>query len=549
MRLKDKIEKLKSGEKPNISVIYVWFIMYLFLLTVLISASSVVYNHINNLYKGELSGYNELTLKMAMVKVENALNEAQALCFDVAKDRTLLDLLHNTDDDYSANWNVLRLKDYMEQRCNGLSKYILPYVYIKPLDRIVRCDGIGDSESFVYNYYHAGENSYSDWKSRMQEIYQSKYVTLGDDSVNVIQTVPIATKDNTFANVVVRIDFKALFNDDEKVGFGENKKVFLFDKNNELFFCEDDIGKNMRKILIKHLENGASRGVYKDETYQLTSVKSKDFGWKLVVAEPTRLFWSKVNSMNFIFFVFCATCFLLGILIIFLIVKLQYRPLKKLLSSFSHGGEKNVDFKISEYSYIYNRFEDIMLRNTEAEEKLFAQTDMVESFALNKMLDGNNDFLLKKNRHYLNELGFCDDYFTVIVFHIIEYDALFYDVDELSEEKKADRVKLVLMNVAKDIFNDFYHSKITEYSGELVCIVNYKEISSEQLRRDLSERLDKMYSFIKNNFCIEYSTAIGSQTENVNTIEKSYSDAVMLIIFIFIKTLQRQNLHMKISIM
>lgn len=425
------------------------------------------------------------------------------------------------------------------------------WIHFNKSDVIISFSGKHDSEFFkdqisIYepaNSWNELYNSYFPFKSL------GRYTLTNNKGstpvISFVRSLPM-TEVKPYATLIIDIREETFKNMISAVSGDNPTFVYVIDQaGNIITSYKTDNIEGMDEIVLSslfdnsHYFNGLNEEYFFDnkimeQEYTIAVTSSTVNGWKYVSVIPTSFIASKANFIRKITFFFMLFSFFVGLALVYIMARLIYRPIQKIISYIRIIENPQLLNKevYDELSFINTFIKFVYKENKELKKFLDDSTAKIQKIFLSDLLEGN---IAYKQFHEVVEAFNLDipfELFQVAVFsidNIPEYTQVYEDkLDEIIKEE--------CNKIEKQTLEKFKIDIIKKNQRTIVCLFNISK--HYDCLEDVFDFLKSIKTCLKNDYGILSTVGVGKLYDNIEGIPTSYREALFALKF---KVVQGQN--------
>ena len=520
--------------KKNNGIIYTWFFSYAIVLIFAITVISVIYTSAYRVVREEVNNSNISVLNQIRQSADNILSDMTEINVEMSLNASIEDLINESHwDDKSLNYDLYKIQK--DVTSYGISKNSLDdfFVYLKNISTIVSKNGISDSKSFFEVYYDDGSITYEQWLDMMKNSKNNEYTSIikndgyGNmtESIMKVYSLPLNVskeKEIYLVSVVNKSKFKTIVVDSMDTVDAE---ISILTEDDSIIFStakNNDIGK----ILFDDFP-GKEGSVNNDNGVALYLSSEVD-KCKFIAHIPQEEYWEKliyVRNMlvGGIFFLILG-----GIVITILLLRYNYKPVKKLmqlLSSFSDSGLETSSS--NEYELMENVIKDIFEESKNLKYVVEQEKEKNKSSAISALLKGkksNIDDIFAFFEKYGIEL--LSDKFAVLMFKCENVGDLFKKYEKINNTEKDELLKFIIQKIVNEKNSRYGNGMIINMDEYFVCLFNCSD-SEDDENRIVREIAFSSKKTIKEHLNMEFTVGFSGIYEDFYGIKEAYDEAVV----------------------
>ena len=481
----------------------VWLISYLivFLMPLLVGAiaGTLIYKG----FREQVKERNNIVLESICTTVDNNLETVVEASLQLYNNEQVNEIGKNFDLPLSSEEHfyiyqfLQHIKDI--RGYDTIDNYAKTFfMYFSGIDHIVQTSSAQSVSEFYNAKVNKEEYTENEWLEFIKKEYDSDFLNArllsGEKELLFIRTLKLRTEDERYINAVYKIDTEQILSDVENLYFYEYGNFFVTDTEGNIIMSTNDD------------ENNAGS---KDKV--LTFTKKSDFtGWTYTYAIPSNIAYGNVYKILIVMVCLYGLCLVGGIWLIRHFVRLNYKPIDKLMTLFN---EDENDGKENEFSYLSDKITESLSRNFALNQEIDSQSKMIREHLISEMLQGHPPVGRRSKTELENlEFNLEEDSFAVLVYSLGNKDT-----DDLSMKQ------FVLCNVTDELLsNENYRFVSTKKEADVIYIIR---IDDDSFVQKIKETAQFLLDFTKKELDFEFYCALGSVYSGGRSMLESYSEA------------------------
>jgi two-component system, response regulator YesN len=243
--------------------------------------------------------------------------------------------------------------------------------------------------------------------------------------------------------------------------------------------------------------------------YFISYLKSEDTGWTYVTLLPVEEVMSNINNIKIIFIYSIIVVFILGSIIILLLTRYQYNPIKK-LKSFAENNYGESISNLNELEAVRITIASICNNNKQLKQKIKKSHPALKEFMLTSFLKGNfrdiNDF---NNAAEETGLHFSKPFYFIA--------SIMIDKFEQYAKNKGD-IALELEHNVPNHIEGYCKSSIAENKYIMI-------LSTENENENIRHHMQKLQDYLAHHWNIYSTIGISSVCSSISDIWKSFIES------------------------
>lgn len=507
---------MKKNKK--ISVVRKWIISYICILFIPLFLCVIVSYQIAGRFKDELSESNDLMLNGMQSNVDNLLNEAEKLVVDFSHDERVNAILKYKENLTGAQyWELSRLSAEILAKKSSTDAYLYMMIYFADIQYVVSAGSVKDLDTYIY--VDAPKNGVNEFRDLITTPHGGEYITIAQDSVNRLfyaQSLPIVRNSPCDANIIIELNTE--FAEKMMSSLSSGSIMLIYDKDGNVVYNSGGFSEEDSEKALEAYEKGSVSVKLAHDKYLCSSSSNSTHGWRLFLLTPQKGFLAEVNKIYKIIFVMFIISLLLGIALVIIVARMQYKPIREIMELI--GGKNNRN-TADEYRYIYENISEMLSNVRELQSVEDNSKDTLRKYSLFMLLSGKFDYS-KLNERTMELLGFQYRHFTVAVCYVDAYDGLFADEQARPEEEKRSIAEFAIQNVLTELLSRYFICEMIEMNDFLVCCINSQDAAVTETLKDV---FNEAMNFLKQNFYIEFFVSLSAVCHDLREIDHAYGTA------------------------
>lgn len=501
---------------PLLIKLYIAFLTILIIPIVIISSFSNA--NMRNLFAEIIRANMQTTLYTVMDLTETALDDAEKIVVQLTfsekmkriSGNKLSNLIASAEDVYTVR-DVL---DSVADIANSNKNIESVYIYNKNEDYIISSDRRIVKPEDVF------EKSWiSEHMSNLDRVMwiQSEEVRENGVVVPVISALyPIASYSSLFDGViVVNISQERML---KHVDLSENSYVFILSNDKQLLSSlsktvipYDYFDAVINSINLRKERQGNFFESFNKSDSLVSYSKSSNNNWSYVSVNPVVEIYSKINRFTNFIFIVALIIFVFGLVIAYILSRIFYNPIKRLVDDIKKRNKNNVSFK-NEWKYIEGILEETIKQDKKIEELLSKDRLSTKEIILKQIIS--------------DAIDNWDDYYSMFPYQ--NYTVVIIDIDDIEDFAKKYSPKereyvcgLVLKMVSNTINSQIGYTSEGYYQDNSVILVVNSELCNIKENEELFKLIQNEIYIIMN---CNVSIAIGV-VEEAGNVSNSFNSA------------------------
>ena len=400
-------------ESKRKSILFGWGISYFIILTIPLTAVLANYFMSQETVTQEIENSNTMYFDQIYLSLESQLEEIKVICDSLITNEDMGDVFHES----ISSGSTFKFQDcqkFLKQQLGGnydmnLNNTPLDiFIYAKDNNYVVSPQ-IAYPSDLIYKGMQTNQEtdfpiSYDDWISHLNNTEtgysissELSYQYFGEERFCFSRRHPLNGYASTESEGSISVSFEVDFIK-QIIGDLSVRTFLVTDLNGDVLYSTNE------NDLLKHHVFIDNDKISMDGTDYVIRVKdSTNAPWQYVLLTSDSLFTLKSRNITVITIVILIITLILGILIISILLKRNYSPIKNLIRLFQNENPNklNFNFQTSEFHQIHHQYTKLSHENENIQERLNAQVDRMNEMMLFKLLSGvkptykNSELLMK----------------------------------------------------------------------------------------------------------------------------------------------------------
>jgi hypothetical protein len=502
-----------------------WLISYILVLVLPIIINFFAYVQVENILLEQINEYN----KQILINKHQAIDNIAEKAITIAEKTSVLkevEVMSKYALPLNANeyYDISKFMNYWKYS-NDLTNIKDMYIYLPKSDYIVGISTNNIPKSFYLASYSGNAEEYNNWYSVIKNAKKGEYTTYsygGNRSLLYVYSGVLSLLYKDAPIIIVEIEKDKFINPTSDISIG---KLCVIDEKNRVVLSEFDSKMEQRITEINWGKNGEYISL-KDNNKNLiaSSIVSKNTKWRYIYLTNSADYMNKIILSRFIMIFGISLCIILGILLIYLSIKRNNKPIKELVKRLTFGEEK-IEDSIDDYQYI-----DKIVMKAITEKETYASIvytqkkglrDSVLSKLLNSQTENWQDLELQLNSF---DIKFEYSNYLVMLFYIVSVEELFFEKGEETAERYR-QAQFIMINIIEEMLRKKFNAYVFSTELLLSCIVNY-ETHSEEVRNEILEIIKEAREFIVTNFNLEFIVAVSNVKYSLDGLTLARQEAM-----------------------
>ncbi len=531
---------MKELIKKQNNVFISWLKSYVIVLVIPIIIGTLLYVQSVEIINEEVNKVHQASLVQVKTLVDSSLVEIKRISTALSLDKRVEGLMYKKSAFTPDNiYSLYELQNYMNSLKLSNSNIAGIYIYFKDSDYI-----LSNSKRVTSNDYDNMLRSdfgidAAQWFELIHSTITDNYIIIRVDNgsgqilskIVYIRPVPGIDFKSPKATIAVLIDETRLGNVLREVQLTSSTTIAIVDERNE-FISSGGMENLPDFILYKYLKsvNAIFNEQYNGEKVTVTHVQSAVNKWEYVSVILTEIFMEKVQYIKWVINVYIIVCLLVGFIIVFFIVRRNYKPLKNLTEIIGYSYNNHEDANYNEFAFLENAMHDIIKEKDSLKDKFTQQKDaMRNNFLANLMKGRVANELSVLDSCELYDIKFSGEGFLVMIFQIDNINEMIYN--DTFEDIYI--INSIIKYINEELEGEKLPIYIAEVDGRMCCLVNinlnHDDKKESNSARNIVEKIALDTIKLLETVGLTVSVAVSSIHSKIEGIAKSYSEAMDVI--------------------
>lgn len=507
-----------------------WLISYILILLLPILFSFISYYYVESSLKQKIKLTNETHLKNAQTFLDSTLGNIVTATSALSVNKNISALAQqNMPISGEQRLNMILSSNDVWRSYYVYTEYINnKYIYFADTGSIYTGGAITPEHYFWLRAYNNDDGGLSEdtWKTNILSKSTSGFVCLNNEGKTylflVMPTYKYATNQVLYSTIA-ELNFDKLIND----ATGSIKGVFYMHSSDGTIISND----------ISPAEEQAVRAVGKvsdrNQTYYRTDgglvvmrTMSNVSNWSYGYVTKYSDYWASLQNARIFMWTSSLMCLIIGLVIIFYLVKRNNKPLEDIVNLLSPGGMPQ---SYDAYEYINNVIKNVLGEKETYAQKLYNQNDILKENVLSNILYGKqNDKFTYEEQLGMVGIDMQNKMFATIALYSGDLSQMFADDSYKANEN--DRQKLaqfIMSNILGEEINEKYTAATVSMGNFLAAIVNFGDGETDTFKNDMKEIFAHASEIIKTEFNFEITAAMSAPHVSLACLNDAYNEAVL----------------------
>lgn len=521
------------------SLFFSWLFSYLLIILITIIISIFAYGVSLNVIRSETNRAHMESLNQVKQVIDSKISDIQRISVEASLNERINSFVNlrspiSTDNRLAMIKVIKDMKTY--KTANGFIGNL--YIYFRTNNFIISSEARYDTKDFYNIYYNDYDTEYLKWETILKDKHLLEYVRIGintkdktlKNTINFMQSLPLDTRSVNAATLVVEIDEADIQQYIEKLKWGSQGTIIIQDKDNNIVATTQPISlpQSLAYNKLDKVQDVFNSKV-NNKKVVVSYSKSNISSWKYISVVPKSIFEEKLKYVYRVF-VFCVLlCILVGGLISYMITKLNYNPINKLIKMLNNNQGMLKKSAYNEYVFIENSIADIISEKDRVYKKLDKQKDVLKNNFLSRLIKGKQQSSILFNdvcKSY--DIQFNGNYYAVILFYIEDFSDLYFGEKnaDINSDETIDMVHFIMSNIVDNKIKEKYNGYMTVVNDMLICLANFKQEETHNVMNELKTVITEAKELMEKKFDIYFSASVSELHIGVEGIPIAYQEAI-----------------------
>jgi len=363
------------------SILYSWIISYFAVFIIPIFASTFAFLNAKSIVEEQTKDINLSVLELIRQEIDRNISKVDDIQLEIMFSNEFEKIISIRQDEPISPMAVYKIMEKMQSYLfyNNFVEDV--FIYFQEKDIVITSTVKCRHDLFYDLNYKGGTTEYDDWLSIINDrvilkpqvyIFEKYDKVRSEKEIFYFRSAPQIGYNLYKAKIGIKINKRELTNIINKAIIGNDTQVFIIDENNNEIFSINYSDENLQVPFQEMLIEGQ---IYELNTKNNEKIafflESKVNPWKYVIVLPKNNYLSKLNLFKFIFLIFVAASIVTGIILIFCLIRQNYKPIKELI--FSIGDQLYENIEGNEILMIKNKITKIKEENNVISQRMKQQ--------------------------------------------------------------------------------------------------------------------------------------------------------------------------------
>lgn len=511
----------KAMKKGKNTVLINWGISYALILLVPLITIFANYYHNTAIIKEEIMQAHELILKNLKDSVDRVMEEEREMFLLFSTKEEFQELVNASQMDWDFYENAQKFSEQLNdygQNNNGISYWL----YMQGKDYLVNNGSGGSGRNIYYSQkpYVNGELDFEQWKRLLVDDYSNDFFVCDgfyDDygKGNLIYANSYHGGERQKANIFVSMPMSVIEELTESLPAGSMLVVYFGDENENiqeqlLILGSDGMMKLPENVDITPIVEGEL--TFEVTDYVGISMASENGQTRYSLLVPQATFWNDLRYSRDMHFVGLLITLVVGIGLVYFLLKKNYRPVSSLLESIGSDDREGDVFQHIQTAYHMMRQENYDMHKT-----IRIQEKSLLSSHLLSMLKGRITGIGEDGQENEWKLSFREGGIALVGFYI--------PTDVNRTVKNDELAFFIVDNVFSELMETetFYRAEDGRFLYYLFCVPTAQ---AEHWKEKSLKNVNFLCEFVDEKFGLNLLAAISAVEQGVDQVKYIYQNVM-----------------------
>lgn len=522
-------KRIKNWFSLHKSMLKGWVVSYIVVLMVPLLICFVSYFQMYGTVKEEIENTNILMFKHFATNIDYKLKELSNIEIDLMDDAALNNLCNYKQPlSIDQKYEILRYAKEEMKFTKLLGDFISGYcIYIPEAHIVIRTGGFGNANT-AYTEFQIENMDEKEWMELIDQKHFRKFVpvqTVNGSGILYLHSLP-AMKDSFCMNFIALIKSEYFKEALSSLTLQNGGNFFILDSSNTVVYkdkTQDEILDLKYEII--DTEKVESIKLPGGKNMVMTAVDSAIADLKFISFIPKKGFWEKAFDLMRLFITSVILCLMIGILIIYVFTKRNYRPVNRLLAILSNNRELKNDK--DEYQFILSAVTNMLEEKRIICDKLNKKNADIQKIVLSKILQGGWSFKDTEEILDMYHINIPDGNYAVILFSLDNYENYFENTDDKSYMKEnINMVNYAIVSILNEMLFKQYSCNTTEAGGLLTCVLSFPiDMDKSECQTEVMNIIELCKNILQNEIYITLTISISGIHSLKSELHSAFMEA------------------------
>ena len=397
------------------------------------------------------------------------------------------------------------------------------YYYFPKYDYCISNIYSATTKEFFDNFYSQTDDfTYSGWLNNLQSVsYGTSKVTEDNTGEKYIDFMFSSKAEQNLSRsdycYVIRLAYSKIDSILSHYLSLKTGNVYILDRNNNQIYSNisyDDITLSDYNVYRKNTRIQERHTLYMTKTFSSNS-------WIMVLAIPNSNITKELVPLRLVILLVIFITTLLSFILAIIFANTYATPIKKLIKLIP-GNDDLSDFdKLDKIMTLFKE-QKTMIQSTKYSNDVLKRDNFLSALLTNHL---EKYVPLEKSLNEFN-IHFTSNIFCVIVFYIKDDDILFDDNETSADHiERKKTVSFIVKNVFEELASQNHTAYVFDYCDIITAIVNINTQNFQTWKEDISDSINKLYSFVEKQFNFTFIAGMSNQHNDISSLNIAFDEA------------------------
>ncbi|KRG15441.1 AraC family transcriptional regulator [Lederbergia galactosidilytica] len=518
------------SDREKVHVFRRFLFSYMLILALPLLSSYFIYHVSIKKIEQQASETSNKMLAEARNLIDQKSEQVESFVYQLTKNNDVQQLMDKDPAERDRTYETYKVVKSIEPY--GLTNPVFKnaYIYFHNLDLIVSPESAFIRSSDYYKAKLLKGLTLEEWNKRFHQQYQSGFyqtdfpLTIGkkqEPIIPYIQSIPLGTKQNPQASIVVLIDEKEITTLLDQVATQYDGSSFVYDQEGNIIFGEQ-INK---KMLVYNKKVGEYQLSADQDQFILIETKSNTNKWTYAAVISKKQLSKDVQHIRTLHLLVAIMTLLIGIAISLIFSYRNSLPLKKLLGIISWTEATKLK---NPYDFLHSNITEMIQNNNRLKEQVQKQMPILQDSVFRRLIGGEISSV--KEAYTLieqAEVPLKGSYGFVGIIQIVHFIKEFNRemLDEMSV------AQLVIQAELQEIFQGHIFCGNIK-ADQVAFLLTYQQKTSDEEEKQIEQSLKTFVRKLEEKNALKVNGGLGKQFKNILDIHQSYEQARVSLPFV-----------------
>ena len=525
--------KWRSGK----SVFFSWIVSYFVILFVPVLLSIAVYNESEKIIHNEINRANAAILKQVQQSIDGQMTNIEHMATDISLNKRIRSVLYPQYVDSFYRYQLLEVIS-KELKYHSIDNDFIDkvFIYLKNSNIVLSQGTYYSSDVAFKEVQKVSKITHEEWDHLLQQGHHHTCMTLsagsrGKEGSIIVYLHSFPSEGRDAATIIVLLNSKCIDDILSSTEWIAKGSFFILDKSNRVITSQNSKNLSATSDVLEYRiyphTNHVSFVLDSSSDMVISYIDSDIMNWKYISTIPESVFLEKVNYIQKYAVLSLILCMVAGGIISFFFAKKNYHPLEELIVSLKDSIPAGDPKNDNEYHFIQGALNNILEEKESIHRKLDQQNDEMRMSFLRRLLSGkikvDDEFFRIAESYHIH---FHSNYYAIILFHIEQYDRLFYGEENITEESKLDLMNYVISNVVEEITNQNHQGYIVEMDHFLACLTGVCLTEATEAKKEILDIAKNAKRLVENYLYTTLTISVSNVHDSLAGFPEAYQEAI-----------------------